>query len=614
MSISLKKVFASLPRTERGKFIVLGGDPKLKHYLYVNGNSVIIRNIDDDADSDVYTEHSTQTTVAKYSPSGFYIASADNHGKVRIWDTTQKEHILKNEYQPFAGPVRDLAWSGDNQRICVGGEGREKFGAVFNMETGTSTGEIMGMSRPINALDFRNDRPFRLATASEDNAVCFFEGPPFKFKSLHHTHTNFANALRFSPSGEFFVSGGADGNLFLYDGKTGELLHKIGDPAHKGGIYAVSFSPNSQRVVSVSGDKTVKVWTVSREATTLEQEYVFTNSTDNLLVGCLWLGEHIIVVNLKGHVHIFKGTDVTSGPSRVLAGHNKPITGLVYWPEGPGHLISCSMDSNVVLWDVNGHGRARLLQRGEQVGHSNQVDSMDICGHDLVSVGVDDNLVASSLASETIQSQVKLPSQPRGVNVVNGLVAVACWKHIVLYRIGQGILSTFDVKDFEPNKIALTKDQKFVIVGSKEDNFLRVFQIINSEKLQPTDIKIELRGNTTYLSISPNGRYLAAADSDRQIRAFEILSDGNLKQVHNETWRYHAARVNYLAWSPNSERVASGSVDCAIYVWNVNQPIKKIHMPNAHPANQITGLAWRDDETLFSSGQDCNIRQWHVTQ
>jgi hypothetical protein len=46
---------------------------------------------------------------------------------VRIWDTTQKEHILKNEFQPLGGPIKDLAWSGDNQRIVVVGEGRERY-------------------------------------------------------------------------------------------------------------------------------------------------------------------------------------------------------------------------------------------------------------------------------------------------------------------------------------------------------------------------------------------------------------------------------------------------------------------------------------------------------
>ena len=49
----------------------------------------------------------------------------DQSGKVRIWDTVNKEHICKIELQPFAGPIKDLAWSPDNQRMIVVGEGRE---------------------------------------------------------------------------------------------------------------------------------------------------------------------------------------------------------------------------------------------------------------------------------------------------------------------------------------------------------------------------------------------------------------------------------------------------------------------------------------------------------
>lgn len=39
-------IFAALPKTQRGQPLVLGGDPKGKNFLYTNGNSVIIRNID----------------------------------------------------------------------------------------------------------------------------------------------------------------------------------------------------------------------------------------------------------------------------------------------------------------------------------------------------------------------------------------------------------------------------------------------------------------------------------------------------------------------------------------------------------------------------------------
>lgn len=215
MSYSLLNIFASLPRTTRGSFTVLGSDPKGKNFLYVNGNSVFIRNIENPFECDVYTEHAQLVQVAKYSPSGFYIASADQTGKVRIWDTTNKEHLLKNEFTPISGSIKDLQWSSDNQRILVGGEGREKFGHVFNADTGTSVGEIMGTSKPINSVDIKSTRPYRAVVASEDNSVCYFEGPPFKWKKTLNDHDRFVNVVRFSPNGEKFASGGADGKVSL---------------------------------------------------------------------------------------------------------------------------------------------------------------------------------------------------------------------------------------------------------------------------------------------------------------------------------------------------------------------------------------------------------------
>ena len=52
---------------------------------------------------------------------------SDASGKIRIWDTVNKEHILKNEFQPIGGPIKDIAWSADNQRMVAVGEGRERF-------------------------------------------------------------------------------------------------------------------------------------------------------------------------------------------------------------------------------------------------------------------------------------------------------------------------------------------------------------------------------------------------------------------------------------------------------------------------------------------------------
>lgn len=148
----------------------------------------------------------------------------DVSGKLRIWDTTQAEHILKYEYQPLSGAIKDIAWSEDSKRIVVVGTGREKFGNVFLWDSGSSVGQITGHFKDINAVDYKPTRPFRICTASEDSDVGFYEGPPFKYHHANKSHTNFVNCVKYSPNGEHFVSGGADGMIFLYNGKTGEEI------------------------------------------------------------------------------------------------------------------------------------------------------------------------------------------------------------------------------------------------------------------------------------------------------------------------------------------------------------------------------------------------------
>jgi WD repeat-containing protein 1 (actin-interacting protein 1) len=128
---SLESTYASTPATTRGKPFILNGDPKGENFLYACGNSIVIRNIHNPAVAELYDQHAHQTTVAKYAPSGFYIASGDVSGTVRIWDTINKEHILKAEYRALGGPILDMDWSDDSKRIVVGGDGREKCVIIF---------------------------------------------------------------------------------------------------------------------------------------------------------------------------------------------------------------------------------------------------------------------------------------------------------------------------------------------------------------------------------------------------------------------------------------------------------------------------------------------------
>jgi len=73
-----------------------------------------------------YCDHTDRVKVAKFAPTGKYIASGDAVGRVRVWAFTQAEHSLKYELPSIGGEVEDLAWDGESKRILVVGGGSAK--------------------------------------------------------------------------------------------------------------------------------------------------------------------------------------------------------------------------------------------------------------------------------------------------------------------------------------------------------------------------------------------------------------------------------------------------------------------------------------------------------
>ncbi|KAA3471807.1 transducin beta-like protein 2 [Gossypium australe] len=69
----------------------------------------------------------------------------------------------------------------------------------------------------------------------------------------------------------------------------------------------------------------------------------------------------------------------------------------------------------------------------------------------------------------------------------------------------------------------------------------------------------------TMATISPNGRFLAAAAFTADVKIWEIAyaKDGSVKEVLNSA-------VTWLCFSPNSEQIITTSKDGSIRVWNIN--------------------------------------------
>lgn len=597
-----KFVFASLPQLERGVAKVLGGDPKRTNFLYTNRKCVIIRNIDNPAIADVYTEHAHSVSVAKYTPSGFYIASGDASGKVRIWDTTQKEHILKYEYTPFAGTVKDIAWSEDSKRIAVVGEGRGKFGSVFLWDSGSTVGEVYGHSKVINSVDIRQKRPYRMVTGSDDKCVCYSEGPPFKFKSTSFDHDQFVNCVRYAPDGSLFVSAGADGKIIVHDGGSGEKVGSLGgEKAHNGGIYAVSWSADSSQLISASGDKTVKLWDVG--AGTAVTTFNMGSAVCDQQLGCLWQGDHLLSISLSGYINYLDKNNPNK-PLRSIKGHMKSIQCVtVHRNEGGPSIYSGSHDGHINYWNADDGDNDCFSGKG----HTNQVSSMAVNENDeLVSCGMDDTLRFTSLnKKEYSPDVVKMDSQPKTVSVAGALSLVVCINEIVLVKDKKKVFSMVD-HGYEATVGAIHPGGTTVAIGG-DDQKIHLYSVQGNTL--KADKVLEAKGRVTDMAYSNNGAYLAAIDEQKAALVFAVADGYSVKNVF---YGHHAKPV-CLAWAPDNEHFATGGMDMMVYIWDVSDTEKRVKIPDTHRLHHVSGLAWVDDHTLVTTSHDATVKVWTIT-
>jgi WD40 repeat protein len=71
-------------------------------------------------------------------------------------------------------------------------------------------------------------------------------------------HTHFVYSVAYAPDGTRIVSGSGDMTIRVWDAVTGKQLVVL--EGHTDWVRSVAYSLDGKRVVSGSGDKTVRVW------------------------------------------------------------------------------------------------------------------------------------------------------------------------------------------------------------------------------------------------------------------------------------------------------------------------------------------------------------------
>jgi len=464
------------------------------------------------------------------------------------------------------------------------------------MDTGASVkSDMSGHSKMVNSVDWKPTRPFRLATGGEDCKLAIYEGPPFTFMSSKTDHGKYVQVVRFSPDGSLLASAGYGGKIFLYDGKTGELVREIGSPAHGGGVYGLCWSKDGQQLMSASGDKRVCVWGVQGE---LVKEHQMGSEIPSQQMSCLWPSAEVQVsLSLSGEINLFREGAYTS-----TKGHQGPITRILASLDTL-HVFTSGNDGTIIRWKVADGSMDKI----EGKGHGNQVSGICQTSDGLVyTVGIDDTL--RCIDGDTLMYRdnvVRLGSQPQHCcSTPDDGVLVACLEEVVLMRGGaaSGRLAT----DYAATCVAC--EGGLVAVGGG-DNKSRLYTL-EGDSLALVHTWEHL-GAVTGVSFSPCGGLLSVCDAYRKVLVYKT-SEPYSNAVPTADWCFHNAKINAVAFSPSGDRVASGSLDTSVIIWDIKDPHKRLTIPKAHPMAQVTGLAWLGADRLVTVGHDGAVRVWAV--
>ncbi|KAJ7592961.1 WD40-repeat-containing domain protein [Mycena floridula] len=480
--------------------------------------------------------HEKAITSVVFSPDGSHVISVSCDNAVWIWNADSGEIVVG----PLQGPLmRENEWYYDTESPVLSRDGkyaasRDGFGALQVWDT--KTGRIIQQftsKEEHNSVAFSYDGQYLVTSTRNRLVTCGLQhgvmnqGPYYGSRPEAEARSQ-AYAVTFSPDGQRVVAGIEDGVIRIWD--------RYGiSPEYKGSFSTAALSPDGKVIASGSNDG-VRTWDTE---------------TGNLLAGP------------------FK-TDMTVVLSESLA----------FSPKNGNHLVSGSVDGFILIWDIE----TEETVLGPLEGHNAAVFTVAFSPDGLQIASGSQNTIRiwnaemgeCLLVLQNAGPVLSVAFSPDGHYLASGPInsAVYIWD----VKTGEviGLLRNSDSEEGDSSTTSLTRSQ--TLVFSPDGN-----RIVSGsdDEIQIWDVKscalvLRFREYTVWISSvdwSPDGKWVIWGSSWHDTVHIWDAENGNTVAI----LQGHTKGVNHVSLSLDGTRLVSSSSD-TLRIWDFSRIIDRLRI------------------------------------
>ncbi|MGD9636574.1 MAG: WD40 repeat domain-containing protein, partial [Pirellulales bacterium] len=587
-----------------GKFVLSGGQEK-------EDNQVRLWNLAGYQEvrvlhATVVKGHADAILSARFSPDGKEIVTASRDRTACTWDVATGAELQKfQEGHEFL--ATSAVFFADGRRLATGAG--DNSVRIWDVALGTQLAVLQPTGR-LGTLAVSPDGNWILTGSPGYDARVWDgrtgkpAGEPLK------GHTAEVSAAVFSPDGTTLATGDDDGHIRLWRldaAGAWSLFHELN--GHGRSITGLRFTPNSQRLVSASGDHTCGQWDVAtgqedRNLVLKHPEYV--TGVDLSPDGAL-----AITTCDDGSARLWRLSDAQQLQS--VASPGKPFSALNYAPDGQSALLTSYQDRKVYRWDLPDAAQEAVTAAAplETLFDFNRLGGLvwtathTSDGKHLLTIGGND---ATLWNRDTLKPVMRY--SPHGAVASAALspdgkfVVTGSWDHSAKIwdaQTGHAIRKLEGGHTGYVNTAEFSPDGKLVLTAS-DDGTARLWDVATG---QPNGIVFKgHKDRVLSATFSPDGTRVLTTSGDKLARLWDARTGALEKELSGHRWAVLCGR-----FSADGALVITGSQDNTAIIWDAATGERRVELAGHTAA--VTSVAFSPDASRALTGsQDNSVKLW----